>query len=113
MADIPGIIEGAADGKGLGIRFLRHIERNAALLFVIPADSPDIKKEYNILLNELRQYNPELLDKRRLLAISKSDMLDDELKHALEQELPTDVSHVFISAISNQGLTELKDKIWK
>jgi GTP-binding protein len=113
MADIPGIIEGAADGKGLGIRFLRHIERNAALLFVIPADSPDIKKEYGVLLNELRQYNPELLDKRRLLAISKSDMLDTELKNAIQMELPTDLPHVFISAVTNQGITELKDEIWK
>lgn len=113
MADIPGIIEGAAEGKGLGIRFLRHIERNSLLLFLIPADSNDIRKEYEILLNELRKYNPELLDKKRLLAISKSDMLDDELKAELSRELPEELPSVFISAVTNQGLTELKDLIWK
>lgn len=113
MADIPGIIEGAAEGKGLGIRFLRHIERNSLLLFLIPADSNDIRKEYEILLNELRKYNPELLDKRRLLAVSKSDMLDDELKAELMRELPEELPSVFISAVTNQGLTELKDLIWK
>lgn len=113
MADIPGIIEGAAEGKGLGIRFLRHIERNSLLLFMIPADSNDIRKEYEILLNELRKYNPELLDKRRLLAVSKSDMLDDELKTELIRELPEELPSVFISAVTNQGLTELKDLIWK
>lgn len=113
MADIPGIIEGASEGKGLGIRFLRHIERNSLLLFLIPADSQDIKKEYEILLKELQQYNPELLDKKRILAISKSDMLDDELKREIKRELPTDLPSVFISALTNQGLMELKDLIWK
>lgn len=113
MADIPGIIEGAAEGKGLGIRFLRHIERNSLLLFLIPADSNNIKKEYEILLNELRKYNPELLDKKRLLAVSKSDMLDDELKTELIRELPEELPSVFISAVTNQGLTELKDLIWR
>jgi GTP-binding protein len=113
MADIPGIIEGAAEGKGLGIRFLRHIERNALLLFLVPADSTDIHKEYEILLNELQKYNPELLDKKRLLAISKADMLDDELKHAIRRELPKEIPSVFISSIANQGITALKDLIWK
>lgn len=112
MADIPGIIEGASEGKGLGTRFLRHIERNATLLFLIPADSDDIHKEYNILLNELREYNPELLDKKRLLAISKSDMLDEELKEEIRMDLPP-VPYLFISSISNQGITELKDKLWE
>ena len=112
MADIPGIIEGAAEGKGLGIRFLRHIERNSLLLFMVPADSPDIRKEYGILLNELKQYNPELLDKKRLLAVSKSDMLDDELKAAMQQELPEGVTAVFISSITQAGIPELKDRIW-
>lgn len=112
MADIPGIIEGAHQGKGLGIRFLRHIERNAILLFMVPADSNDIKKEYGILLNELKQYNPELLDKQRLLAISKSDLLDNELQGEIEKELP-DVPYVFISSITGKGLTGLKDMIWK
>ena len=113
MADIPGIIEGAAEGKGLGHHFLRHIERNATLLFVIPADSDDISKEYDILLNELKQHNPELLDKERLLAISKTDMLDDELKEELEKELPKDIPHLFISSVAQSGLTELKDKLWE
>ncbi len=113
IADIPGIIEGAAEGRGLGIRFLRHIERNSLLLFLVPADSRDIKTEYDILLNELRKYNPELLDKKRLLAISKSDMLDDELKTEIKKELPTDLPTIFISSITNQGITELKDLIWK
>lgn len=113
MADIPGIIEGAAEGRGLGIRFLRHIERNSLLLFLIPADSKDIQAEYEILLNELRKYNPELLDKKRLLAISKSDMLDDELKSEISKELPSDIPTVFISSITQQGLVELKDLIWK
>jgi GTP-binding protein len=113
MADIPGIIEGASEGKGLGIRFLRHIERNSLLLFLVPADSNNIKEEYKILLNELKQYNPELLDKKRLLAVSKSDMLDDELKKEIRKELPTDVESIFISAITNQGIIELKDLIWK
>jgi Predicted GTPase len=105
MADIPGIIEGAAEGKGLGIRFLRHIERNSLLLFMVPADSKDIQQEYDILLNELKKYNPELLDKKRLLAISKSDMLDDELKDAIKKELPKELPAVFISSITNQGIT--------
>ncbi len=113
MADIPGIIEGASEGKGLGIRFLRHIERNALLLFLVPADSNDIKKEYEILLNELKQYNPELLDKKRLLAVSKSDLLDDELKVAIKNELPPDLPFTFISSITQQGIVELKDLIWK
>ncbi len=112
MADIPGIIEGASEGKGLGIRFLRHIERNSILLFLVPADAEDISKEYAILLNELKQYNPELLDKARLLAISKSDMLDTELMAEIETNLP-DIPHVFISSVANQGITELKDMIWK
>jgi len=113
MADIPGIIEGAAEGKGLGHYFLRHIERNSALLFLIPADSDDIKKEYEILLNELRKHNPELLDKDRLLAISKSDMLDDELKEEIAQELPEGVKTLFISSVAQLGLMELKDELWK
>ena len=113
MADIPGIIEGAAEGKGLGIRFLRHIERNSLLLFMVPADAKDIKAEYGILLNELKKYNPELLDKKRLLAISKADMLDAELKAEINKELPAELPCVFISSITNQGITELKDMIWK
>ncbi|GCC52178.1 GTPase ObgE [Chryseotalea sanaruensis] len=113
MADIPGIIEGAAEGRGLGIRFLRHIERNSLLLFMIPADAKDIKKEYEILLNELRKYNPELLDKKRILAISKSDMLDEELLTEMKREVPTDIPTVFISAATQQGITELKDVIWR
>lgn len=113
MADIPGIIEGAAEGKGLGIRFLKHIERNSLLLFLVPADAKDIKAEFEILLNELRKYNPELLDKKRLLAISKSDMLDDELRTAMKKEVPENIPSVFISSITNQGIMELKDLIWK
>jgi len=113
MADIPGIIEGAAEGKGLGIRFLRHIERNSLLLFLIPADANDIKAEFDILLNELRKYNPELLDKKRLLAISKSDLLDEELRVAIGKELPKGIPSIFISAMTNQGITDLKDMIWK
>lgn len=113
VADIPGIIEGAAEGKGLGIRFLRHIERNSVLLFMIPADTKDIRTEYNILLSELSKYNPELLDKKRLLAITKSDMLDDELRTEMAKELPTDLPTLFISSITQQGITELKDLIWK
>jgi GTP-binding protein len=113
MADIPGIIEGAAEGKGLGHRFLRHIERNSSLLFMIPADSDNIQKEYDILLNELKKHNPELLDKDRLLAISKSDMLDEELKSELIPEIPKDLPYVFISSIDRTGLTELKDKLWE
>ena len=113
MADIPGIIEGAAEGKGLGHRFLRHIERNSSLLFMVPADSDNIQKEYDILLNELKKHNPELLDKDRLLAISKSDMLDEELKAALLPEIPKDLPHVFISSLDQTGITELKDKLWE
>ncbi len=116
MADIPGIIEGAAEGKGLGYYFLRHIERNSTLLFLIPADSKDIKKEYEILLDELRRYNPEMLDKERLVVISKSDMLDTELQAEMKAELDSelkDVSFMFISSVAQMGLTELKDKLWK
>ncbi|MEN8186888.1 MAG: GTPase ObgE [Bacteroidota bacterium] len=113
VADIPGIIEGASEGKGLGHRFLRHIERNSLLLFLIPADSDDIKKEYEVLLNELKKHNPELMDKERLLAISKSDMLDDELKVEIERELPEDIPHLFISSVAQTGLTELKDHLWE
>ena len=113
MADIPGIIEGAAEGKGLGLRFLRHIERNSLLLFLIPADSENIRSEYEILLNELNKYNPELLDKKRILAVSKSDMLDDELKAEIRKELPEVIPSAFISSVTNQGLSELKDLIWQ
>jgi len=113
IADLPGIIEGAAEGKGLGHRFLRHIERNPVLLFLIPADSTDHKKEFEILVNELEKYNPELLHKQFIIAISKSDMLDDELKNAIEKELPSAIPHIFISSITNKGLTELKDLLWK
>jgi len=113
MADIPGIIEGASEGKGLGIRFLRHIERNSVLLFLVSAESPDPQKEYQILVNELTQYNPELLDKERLLAISKSDMLDAELESQTKELLPNNVPHVFISSVTGKGLTELKDLLWK
>ncbi|MDC1167868.1 GTPase ObgE [Flavobacteriaceae bacterium] len=113
MADIPGIIEGAAEGKGLGHRFLRHIERNSTLLFLIPADSDDIHKEYEILLNELKKHNPELLDKQRLLAISKTDMLDEELQEEIKNELPTGIPFVFISSLAQIGLQELKDELWK
>ncbi len=112
IADIPGIIEGASEGKGLGLRFLRHIERNSTLLFMIPADSQDIRKEYEILLNELGTYNPELLDKQRLLAITKCDMLDDELIDEMRAELPDGVPTVFISAVAGKGLDELKDMLW-
>lgn len=112
VADIPGIIEGAAEGRGLGIRFLRHIERNSMLLFLVPADAGDIKKEYAILINELKKYNPELLDKERLLAISKCDMLDDELMEEMKQELP-DVPYVFISSVTSLGIQPLKDQIWQ
>lgn len=113
MADIPGIIEGAAEGKGLGIRFLRHIERNPLLLFTVPADSNDIRAEYDILLNELKKYNPELLDKKRLLAITKADMLDAELMAAMKRELPNEVPSIFISALMGQNIVQLKDLIWK
>lgn len=113
MADIPGIIEGASQGKGLGLRFLRHIERNSVLLFLIPADSDDLATEYETLLHELREYNPELLEKRRLLAVSKTDLLDDELLEELKQTLPTGVDSVFISAVQQRGLAELKDALWQ
>ena len=113
MADLPGIIEGAAEGKGLGHRFLRHIERNSALLFLIPADSNDHRKEFDILLSELEQYNPELLQKDFIIAISKSDMLDDELKEAIGKELPATIPHLFISSVTNKGLSELKDILWE
>ena len=115
MADIPGIIEGAAEGKGLGYYFLRHIERNSILLFLIPADADDIKKQYDILLDELRRYNPEMLDKERLVAISKSDMLDDELMAELKVELDNEmpVDYMFISSVAQFGLSILKDKLWK
>ncbi len=112
MADIPGIIEGAHEGKGLGHRFLRHIERNAVLLFMIPADADSIEEQYRILLNELTEYNPELLDKPRLLAITKSDLIDAELQEMLKAELPKDMPHIFISAVAQKGLDALKDKIW-
>lgn len=112
MADIPGIIEDAHKGKGLGYRFLRHIERNATLLFCIPADADEITKTYNILLNELTQYNPELLDKPRLLAITKRDLIDDELEELLLPEIPEGVPHIFISAVTGHGIVELKDKLW-
>ncbi|MBO6060265.1 MAG: GTPase ObgE [Bacteroidaceae bacterium] len=112
MADIPGIIEGAAEGKGLGLRFLRHIERNSLLLFMVPGDTDDIRKEYEILLNEVKTFNPELLDKQRVLAITKTDLLDEELQQMLSEDLPEDLPHVFISAVANKGLTELKDILW-
>lgn len=112
MADIPGIIEGASEGKGLGLRFLRHIERNAVLLFMVPADAEDIRKEYEVLLGELEKFNPQLMDKQRVLAISKSDMLDDELVSEILPTLPDDIPHVFISAVTGTGLTEIKDILW-
>jgi len=113
MADIPGIIEGASEGKGLGLRFLRHIERNAVLLFMVPADADDITEEYNILLRELKQFNPQLIDKQRVLAISKSDLLDDELREEIAKTLPEGIPSVFISAVTGQGITELKDILWR
>ncbi len=113
IADLPGIIEGAAEGKGLGHRFLRHIERNAVLLFLIPADSDDHRREYEILLNELREYNPEMLQKEIMIAVSKSDMLDEELKAAIRAELPKEKKVLFISAMTNTGLLELKDVLWE
>lgn len=113
IADLPGIIEGAAEGKGLGHRFLRHIERNPVLLFMIPADSKDHRKEFDILVSELEQYNSELLHKSFLIAITKSDMLDDELKAAISKELPSEIPHIFISSLTQKGLVELKDKLWE
>jgi len=113
MADIPGIIEGANEGKGLGHRFLRHIERNALLLFMVPADSDDIKKEFDILINEVGTYNPELLDKDRVLAITKCDMLDEELTQEIKADLPEGIETIFISSVAQQGITELKDLLWK
>jgi GTP-binding protein len=112
IADLPGIIEGAAEGKGLGHRFLRHIERNVALLFMIPADSPDHRKEFDILRNELEQYNPELLDKRFVIAISKSDLLDEELIVEIRKELPPDIPNIFISSATHKGIQALKDLLW-
>lgn len=113
MADIPGIIEGAAEGKGLGLRFLRHIERNSLLLFMVPGDTDDIKKEYEVLLGELEKFNPQMLNKHRVLAITKSDLLDDELIDLLSVDLPTDLPVVFISAVAGKGIQELKDCLWK
>ena len=113
IADLPGIIEGAAEGKGLGHRFLRHIERNSILLFLIPADSADHAKEFRILVSELEKYNPELLHKQFIIAVSKADMLDDELRNAISAEMPSEIPHVFISSVTNKGLTELKDLLWK
>jgi GTP-binding protein len=115
MADIPGIIEGAAEGRGLGHYFLRHIERNSILLFLIPADAEDIKKQYDVLLDELRRYNPEMLDKERFVVISKSDMLDDELKEEMKAELDKElpIDYMFLSSVAHQGIPELKDKLWK
>ena len=113
MADIPGIIEGASEGKGLGLRFLRHIERNSLLLFMVPGDTDDIKREYEILLNELKQFNPEMLDKHRVLAVTKCDLLDEELIEMLKDTLPEDLPVVFISAVTGFGLEELKDVLWR
>lgn len=113
MADIPGIIEGAAEGRGLGLRFLRHIERNSLLLFMVPGDTDDIRKEYEILLNEVGKFNPELLEKQRVLAVTKNDLLDDELQQMLSEDLPEDLPVIFISAVAQRGLTELKDILWK
>ena len=113
IADLPGIIEGAAEGKGLGHRFLRHIERNSILLFLIPADSKDHKKEFEVLHNELEEYNPEMLQKDFVIAISKADMLDEELKTAIQKELPKNIPHIFISSVTKAGLLELKDLLWK
>lgn len=113
MADIPGIIEGASEGKGLGLRFLRHIERNSLLLFLVPSDTDDIKHDYEVLLNELRKFNPEMLEKHRILAVTKCDLIDDELEEMLRDTLPTDLPVVFISAVTGKGLDELKDVIWR
>lgn len=113
MADIPGIIEGASEGKGLGLRFLRHIERNSLLLFMVPGDTDHIAKEYDILLNELRQFTPGMLDKHRVLAVTKCDLLDEELMEMLREELPDDLPVVFISAVTGYGIQELKDLLWE
>lgn len=113
MADIPGIIEGAHQGKGIGLRFLRHIERNSILLFMVPADADDIRQGYEILLNELREYNPELLVKGRVLAVTKSDMLDEKMKSEIEISLPADIPHIFISSITGEGILQLKDMLWR
>jgi GTPase len=113
MADIPGIIEGASEGKGLGLRFLKHIERNSLLLFMVPADAKEVAKEYDTLLDELKKFNAELLDKKRILAISKSDMLDDQMMNEMKRELPKDIPHIFISSITQTGINELKDLIWQ
>jgi GTP-binding protein len=113
MADIPGIIEGASEGKGLGLRFLRHIERNSLLLFMVPGDTDDIKHDYEVLLNELKQFNPEMLDKHRVLAVTKSDLLDDELIEMLQETLPDDLPVVFISSVTGKGIDELKDVLWR
>ena len=113
MADIPGIIEGASQGKGLGLRFLRHIERNSLLLFMVPSDTDDITKEYEVLLNELATFNPEMLDKQRVLAITKSDLIDEELKEMLSENLPEEIPHIFISSATNEGISELKDILWQ
>lgn len=113
MADIPGIIEGAHEGKGIGTRFLRHIERNSILLFMVPCDTNDIEKEYQILRNELEKYNPEMLSKESLLAITKTDLLDEELKQAIDESIPKEIERIFISAVAQQNLQELKDKLWK
>jgi len=112
IADIPGIIEGAHEGKGIGLRFLRHIERNSMLLFMVPADSKDINEEYKVLLNELKQYNPELLDKQRVLAITKSDMIDEELRKEIQKHLPRKVPHIFICSLTGEGIPQLKDLLW-
>jgi GTP-binding protein len=112
MADIPGIIEGAHEGKGIGMRFLRHIERNSILLFMVAADQDDIREGYEVLLNELKEYNPELLVKDRVLAITKSDMLDEQLEEEIASQLPTDIPHVFISSFTQKGIKELKDMLW-
>ena len=113
MADIPGIIEGASEGRGLGLRFLRHIERNSLLLFMVPAEADNIKHDYEVLLNELKEFNPEMLDKHRVLAVTKSDLIDAELENMLREELPTDLPVVFISAVTGYGLDELKDVLWR
>ena len=113
MADIPGIIEGASEGRGLGLRFLRHIERNSLLLFMVPAEADNIKRDYEVLLNELKKFNPEMLDKHRVLAVTKSDLIDAELENMLREELPTDLPVVFISAVTGYGLDELKDVLWR